>query len=100
MRAVVRESVAAGGIGFATSKAPTHVGWQGRPVPSRVAELSAEIDRLRARLATDEAVSESLMEYAGRLRAGERDPVRAAPRGRRAWRYRASRGRYSRSIRR
>jgi hypothetical protein len=43
----------------------------------RVAELSREIDQLRARLATDEAVSESLDEYAGRLRAGERDPARA-----------------------
>jgi hypothetical protein len=42
----------------------------------RVAELSAELDRLRARLATDEAVSESLEEYAGRLQAGERDPAR------------------------
>jgi hypothetical protein len=43
----------------------------------RVAELSGELDRLRARLATDEAVSESLREYADRLRAGERDPARA-----------------------
>ena len=43
----------------------------------RVAELSTELDRLRARLATDEVVSESLEEYAGRLRAGERDPARA-----------------------
>ena len=43
----------------------------------RVAELSGELDRLRARLATDEAISESLTEYAGRLRAGERDQVRA-----------------------
>jgi hypothetical protein len=43
----------------------------------RVAELSGEVDRLRARLATDEAVSQSLEEYADRLRAGERDPARA-----------------------
>src|SRR5215203_4804347 len=43
----------------------------------RVAELSGELDALRARLATDEAVAESLEEYADRLRAGERDPVRA-----------------------
>src|SRR5215211_6112657 len=43
----------------------------------RVAELSGELDRLRARLATDEAVSESLDEYAERLGAGERDPARA-----------------------
>jgi hypothetical protein len=43
----------------------------------RVAELSAELDRLRGKLATDEAVSESLAEYADRLRAGERDQARA-----------------------
>ncbi|MGH3147387.1 MAG: hypothetical protein ACRDTR_16440 [Rubrobacter sp.] len=43
----------------------------------RVAELSAEVDRLRARLATDEAVSESLRGYADRLEAGERGPARA-----------------------
>ena len=43
----------------------------------RVAELSGELDRLRARLATDEAISESLDEYADRLRTGERDPARA-----------------------
>jgi uncharacterized small protein (DUF1192 family) len=43
----------------------------------RVAELSAEVDRLRAQLATDEAVSGSLAEYADRLKAGEREPARA-----------------------
>jgi hypothetical protein len=43
----------------------------------RVTELSGELDRLRRKLATDEAVSESLAEYAGRLRAGEGDPARA-----------------------
>ena len=43
----------------------------------RIAELSREVDRLRARLATDEAVSASLEEYADRLRAGERDPARS-----------------------
>jgi hypothetical protein len=43
----------------------------------RVAELSGELDRLRGKLATDEAVSESLAEYSDRLRAGERDQARA-----------------------
>jgi hypothetical protein len=43
----------------------------------RAAELSGELDRLRGKLATDEAVSESLTEYAGRLKAGERDQARA-----------------------
>ena len=43
----------------------------------RAAELSGELDRLRGKLATDEAVSESLTEYAGRLKAGQRDQARA-----------------------
>jgi hypothetical protein len=43
----------------------------------RVSQLSEEVDRLRSRLATDEAVSESLEEYARRVKAGERDPARA-----------------------
>src|ERR687894_261505 len=43
----------------------------------RAAELSGELDRLRGKLATDEAVSESLTEYASRLKAGERDQARA-----------------------
>jgi N-acyl-D-aspartate/D-glutamate deacylase len=44
MREIVREAVAAGALGFATSKAPTHVGFAGKPVPSRVAEF----DEVRA----------------------------------------------------
>src|SRR5262245_46520799 len=44
MRAIVREAVASGAAGFATSKAPTHVGYAGKPVPSRVAEA----DEIRA----------------------------------------------------
>jgi len=43
----------------------------------RVSQLSEEVDRLRSRLATDEAVSESLEECARRVKAGERDPARA-----------------------
>lgn len=37
MKAIVREGLAAGALGFATSKSPTHVGYAGRPVPSREA---------------------------------------------------------------
>jgi N-acyl-D-aspartate/D-glutamate deacylase len=49
MERIVAEALAAGAIGFATSKSATHVGWAGRPVPSRAAELS-EIERLAATL--------------------------------------------------
>jgi N-acyl-D-aspartate/D-glutamate deacylase len=37
MRDLVAEALAAGAVGFATSRAPTHVGYGGRPVPSRLA---------------------------------------------------------------
>jgi hypothetical protein len=43
----------------------------------RLAELSREVESLRDQLATDEAISNSLEEYAERLEAGERDPARA-----------------------
>ncbi|MBI2706507.1 MAG: D-aminoacylase [Actinobacteria bacterium] len=39
MRRIVAEAIDAGAIGFATSKSSTHVGYEGRPVPSRSAEL-------------------------------------------------------------
>lgn len=43
----------------------------------RISELSDETNRLRAQLAADEVLSESLEDYANRLRSGEREPVRA-----------------------
>lgn len=44
MERTVAEALAGGAIGFATSASPTHNGDQGRPVPSRVADL----DEVRA----------------------------------------------------
>src|SRR3546814_20832289 len=49
MIAIVREALDAGAVGFATSKAPTHVGYGGRPVPSRAADV-AEIKALAGAL--------------------------------------------------
>ncbi|MEC9344430.1 MAG: amidohydrolase family protein [Pseudomonadota bacterium] len=39
MKHIVREGLEAGAIGFATSKSATHVGYEGRPVPSRLAHF-------------------------------------------------------------
>src|SRR5262245_16307300 len=49
MRALVRDALRAGALGFATSKSPTHVGDAGRPVPSRAATLE-EIETLAGTL--------------------------------------------------
>jgi hypothetical protein len=65
------------GSGLAAMRDRSHLDAPRGQGARRAAELSGEIDRLRARLATDEAVSGSLAEYAERLRAGERDPARA-----------------------
>ncbi|CAO5154229.1 N-acyl-D-amino-acid deacylase [Frankia sp. AiPs1] len=45
MRALLREALDAGAVGFSTSRQPAHQGAFGRPVPSRFAELS-EVDQL------------------------------------------------------
>jgi N-acyl-D-aspartate/D-glutamate deacylase len=49
MKAIVREAIVAGAVGFATSQSPTHVGYEGRPVPSRAADL-AEIEAIAGEL--------------------------------------------------
>ncbi len=43
----------------------------------QIQDLSTEVDGLRARVAADGVLLESLESYAGRLRAGEREPARA-----------------------
>jgi N-acyl-D-aspartate/D-glutamate deacylase len=45
MRDLVREALESGAVGFATSKAITHWGYAGKPVPSRLADLD-EIEEL------------------------------------------------------
>jgi N-acyl-D-amino-acid deacylase len=52
MAGIVDEALVAGAMGFASSWAPTHRGDQGRPVPSRVADLeevTALLEPMRAR---------------------------------------------------
>ncbi len=65
------------GVELSAMRDRSHLDTPYEAVTRRVAELSAEVDRLRARLATDEAVSQSLQGYADRLEAGEREPARA-----------------------
>lgn len=51
MKALVREAMAAGAAGFASSFSPNHSGWAGRPMPSTIAgddELLALTDELKA----------------------------------------------------
>ena len=49
MERIVAEALRAGAVGFATSRSATHVGYAGRPVPSRAASM-AEVERLAATL--------------------------------------------------
>jgi N-acyl-D-aspartate/D-glutamate deacylase len=49
MRALAADALRDGALGYATSKSPTHVGYAGKPVPSRLAELD-EIEALAGAL--------------------------------------------------
>jgi N-acyl-D-aspartate/D-glutamate deacylase len=53
MQGIVDEALNAGALGFATSKAITHVGYGGKPVPSRLA-ANDEIEELAKPLADQE----------------------------------------------
>ncbi len=65
------------GVEAAAVRGRSHLDARVRETRGRIAEVSRDLDRLRARLAADEAVAGSLSEYAGRMEAGERDPARA-----------------------
>ena len=65
------------GVEVAAMRDRSHLDASYEEGTKRIGELSQEADRLRAQLATDEAVSESLKDYADRLSAGEREPARA-----------------------
>ncbi len=65
------------GVELAAVRDSSHLDEPYESGTKRAGELSRELDGLRAQLATDEAVSKSLEDFADRLRAGEREPARA-----------------------
>lgn len=65
------------GVEAAAVRGRSHLDARRRETRQRIAELSRELDGLRAELAADEAALGSLAEYAARLEAGEREPARA-----------------------
>ncbi len=58
MRAIVREALEAGALGFATSESPNHVGAEGRPVPSRF----ATVEETRALIATLSEIGKGIVQ--------------------------------------
>jgi hypothetical protein len=65
------------GVEVAAMRDRSHLAAPYRAKKRQLDELSKEVDQLRAQLAVDKTVSESLEGYAARLRAGERGPARA-----------------------
>ena len=64
------------GVEAAAVRGRSHLDARRRETRGRIAALSRELHGLRAELATDEVVSGSLEEYAGRMEAGEKEPAR------------------------
>ncbi len=65
------------GVELAAMRDSSHLDEPYEARARQAGELSRELDGLRAQLATDEAVSNSLDDFADRLRAGKREPARA-----------------------
>ena len=59
MRDLVDEAMRAGAVGFSTSHSPHHVGFDGLPVPSRLADVANEIDPLVAAAAAHGGVMQA-----------------------------------------
>jgi len=59
MRDLVDEAMRAGAVGFSTSHSPHHVGFDGLPVPSRLADVADEIDPLVAAAAAHGGVMQA-----------------------------------------
>jgi hypothetical protein len=65
------------GVEVAAMRGQSHLAAPYRAKKMQLDALSKEVDQLRAQLATDKTISESLENYADRLQAGEREPARA-----------------------
>ena len=65
------------GVEAAATRGRPHLSALHEAHRERIGELSEEVNRLRARVAADGVLADSLESYADRLRAGEREPARA-----------------------
>jgi hypothetical protein len=65
------------GVEMAAARGKPHLRKLHEAHRERIGELAEDVARLRAQVAADEVLSESLEGYADRVRAGEREPARA-----------------------